>query len=61
MDDKNTAGFISLEMGLILTKVKIDQVMHQLERVDSCDVIRVTPKTALLAIGGAGSFQLVKI
>ena len=48
-------------MGLILTKVKIDQVIHSLQRVDSCDVIRVNPQTALLAIGGAGSFQLVKI
>jgi len=28
VDDKGTAGVISLEIGLILTKVKIDQVVH---------------------------------
>lgn len=46
---------------MILTKIKIEVINHQLDRIDSLDVVRVDGKIALLAIGGAGAFHLAKI
>lgn len=46
---------------MILTKIKIEEIKHQLDRVDSFDAIRVDSKVVLLAIGGDGAFHLAKI
>ena len=61
VDQKGLTSVISLDIGLILTKVKIEEIFHKMERVDTCDIIRIKEKTSLLAIGGAGCFQVVKI
>ena len=61
IDEKGVSGVISLEIGLILTKVKIEEVRHSLSRVDSFDVVRVNPQCVLMAIGGGREFQLTKI
>ena len=48
-------------MGMFLTKVKIDEIVHKLKRVDSVDVIRIGGKMSLMAIGGANLLRLIKI
>lgn len=34
---------------------------HRLRRVDSIDAVRVDDHTAVMAVGGGGTFQIVKI
>jgi hypothetical protein len=48
-------------MGLILTKVKIDEVEHRLDKVSSCDIIRLNNKEVLIAIGGSKTLRIASI
>lgn len=61
IDEISRVGLVSVEMGLILTKVKIDEVEHGLDRVSSCDVIRINSKEVVIAVAGAKTLRLASI
>jgi hypothetical protein len=61
IDEISRVGLVSIEMGLILTKVKIDEVEHRLDRVSSCDIIRLNSKEVLMAVAGAKTLRLASI
>jgi hypothetical protein len=52
---------ITIELGLILTKVRVEEIMHGLGRVDSCEVTRINNNCVLIAVGGNSSLKLFTI
>ena len=61
VDERGVTGVALLDVGMILTKVKIEKISHRLTRVDSIDAMRVNARDALMAVGGAGCFQVLSV
>jgi hypothetical protein len=61
MDELSRVGLLSIEMGIILTKVKIEEVEHGLDKVSSCDIIRINSRDVLVAVAGAKTLRLAAI
>lgn len=41
VDERGAAGVVILDVGMILTKVKVSEISHRLKRVDSIDAVRI--------------------
>lgn len=61
MDEISRVGLLSIEIGIILTKVKIEEIEHGLDYVSSCDIIRLNNKEVLVAVAGAKRLRLAAI
>lgn len=61
IDEIYRVGIVTIDIGIILTKVKIEEVEHGLDRVSSCDIIRINGRDVLIAISGAKTLRLATI
>jgi hypothetical protein len=54
-------GIVCIEIGMILTKVRIDEIVHTLPAVESCEAVGVSGKGVLMALAGGGKLRLASI